>query len=439
MTGNRDHGKNVRRVLRQLTGPIFAPTFIYAIGTGALAPMIVLAALELGFTESLASAVVGVNGLVGVISAPIVGSILISRSEKKAMIFATTMAVLALTGMFVALLWANTGWAQPIYVLGIVVLAISANVWSLARQSYVSLSVPPLFRARAMATFGGMFRLGNLIGPALGSAVVTLWAIGAVFILHISTALIAIGLVLVFALPQPRMLAVSPSHSTAASASAPAANNDPFERPHWMPPPRETIDLPASVTVGISIVALSLARANRNILIPLWGNALGLEPETISLTWAIAAVVDVVMFYPSGALMDRYGRRAVLVPTLGMMGIAFALLPLTSTPVTFVLGACLVGFGNGFGSGIMMTTGADLAPDHNKAKFLGYWNGVSQLGATVGPFLASWLTAHWSLTVAIWVTAAIGVVSSIWTFIAMPWAYARLGMNTRGTRLIERL
>lgn len=436
MARNRDHGKDVRRVLRQLSGPIFAPTFIYAIGTGALAPMIVLAALELGFTESLASAVVGVNGLVGVISAPIVGSILLSRSEKKAMIVATTMAVTALTGMLVALLWAHAWWAQTVYVLGIVVLAISANVWSLARQSYVSQSVPPLFRARAMATFGGMFRLGNLIGPALGSAVVTLWAIGAVFVLHISTALIAIGLVLVFALPKPTMLAVSPSRSETTPVTS--SDNDPFERPDWMPPPRETIDFPASITVGISIVALSLARANRNVLIPLWGNALGLEPETISLTWAIAAVVDVIMFYPSGALMDRYGRRAVLVPTLGMMGAAFALLPLTSTPVTFVLGACLVGFGNGFGSGIMMTTGADLAPDHNKAKFLGYWNGVSQLGATVGPFLASWLTAHWNLSIAIWVTAGIGVVSSLWTFGAMPWAYARLGMNTRGTKLIAR-
>lgn len=434
MSQDREYGRSVRRVLRRLIGPIYAPTFIYAIGTGALAPMIVLAALDLGFSESLASAVVGINGLVGVISAPIVGSILVSKSEKAAMITATVMAVGALSGMLLALLQTGTPWAQAVYVSGIVVLAISANVWSLARQSYVSQSVPPLFRARAMATFGGMFRLGNLVGPAIGSAVVTLWAIGAVFVLHISTALIAVGLILVFALPQPTMLSDASSGKSKESPSDP----DSLQRPAWMPAPRETIDYPASITVGISIVALSLARANRNVLIPLWGNALGLEPETISLTWAIAAIVDVIMFYPSGALMDRYGRRAVLVPTLGMMGVAFAFLPLTSTPVSFVVGACLVGFGNGFGSGIMMTTGADLAPDHNKAQFLGYWNGVSQLGATVGPFLASSLTATWNLSVAIWVTAGIGVFAAAWTVVTMPWAYARLGMNTRGTRLIQR-
>ncbi|MDO5728469.1 MAG: MFS transporter [Actinomycetaceae bacterium] len=433
MGSDREYGRNVRRVLRSLIGPIYAPSFIYAIGTGALAPMLVLAALDLGFSESLSSAVVGVNGLVGVISAPIVGSILVSRSEKAAMIAATAMAIGALSGMLFALVHAGRPWAQAVYVIGIVILAISANVWSLARQSYVSQSVPPLFRARAMATFGGMFRLGNLVGPAIGSAVVTLWAIGAVFVLHISTALIAVGLILVFALPTPTML-----DTTASSASGKATDPAPTERPDWMPPPRESIDYPASVTVGISIVALSLARANRNVLIPLWGNALGMEAETISLTWAIAAIVDVIMFYPSGALMDRYGRRAVLVPTLGVMGLAFAFLPFTSTPVAFVLGACLVGFGNGFGSGIMMTTGADLAPDHNKSKFLGYWNGVSQLGATVGPFLVSSLTAAWSLSVAIWATAGIGVFAALWTLTTMPWAYARLGMNTRGTRLIVR-
>lgn len=434
-------GSAARRVLRRLIGPIYAPSFIYAVGTGALSPMIVLAALALGFTDWHASAVAGVSGLVGVVSSPIVGSVIARHSEKNSMISASLMGSVALAGMFASLWYTGQWWAQAVYVLGLAVLAVAQNVYSLARQSYVAQSVPPVFRPRALSTYGGMIRLGNLTGPALGSAVVGLWTLGAVFILHIGTALVAMLLIILFTLPQPHALASTPSSSFSSEdghadtmGTTPDSQTE-SERPDWMPPPRTTIDVPASVVVGLGISCLSLARANRNVLIPLWGAALGLDAATISLVWAIAAVVDVALFYPSGVLMERYGRLAVLAPTLGLMGLAFIVLPWTYSTLTFVAGACLVSFGAGFGAGILMTTGADLAPDDNKVKFLGYWNAIGNLGSTLGPFLAAWLTAQFSLAMAIRVTGFVAVAAALWLLLAMPWAYARLGMNTRGLAL----
>ncbi len=478
-------GSVARRVLRKLIGPIYAPSYIYAVGTGALAPMIVLAALALGFSQSHASAVAGVSGLVAVVSSPIVGSVIARRSEKNSMITASLIACVALVGMFVALWNAGQVWAKVVYVAGLAVLAVAQNVYSLARQSYVAQSVPPVFRPRALSTYGGMIRLGNLTGPALGSAVVGLWTLGAVFVLHIATALIAMLLIILFTLPQPRTLVPTPGSSkiredgapasgTPSLAAKPLADKDeagnasgasgsdaagleetdptpatpatgatsasapssaPSSRPDWMPAPRSSVDVPASVVVGLGITCLSLVRANRNVLIPLWGAALGLDAATISLVWAVAAVIDVSLFYPSGVVMERYGRLAVLAPTLGLMGLAFVALPFTSSPLTFVVGACLVSLGGGLGAGILMTTGADLAPDDQKVKFLGYWNGVGNLGSMLGPFLAAWLTAQFSLAVAIRVTGVIAVVAAAWVVATLPWAYARLGMNTRGLAL----
>ena len=212
-----------RRVLRKLIGPIYAPSYIYAVGTGALAPMIVLAALALGFSQSHASAVAGVSGLVAVVSSPIVGSAIARRSEKNSMITASLIACVTLVGMFVALWNAGQVWGKVVYVAGLAVLAVAQNVYSLARQSYVAQSVPPVFRPRALSTYGGMIRLGNLTGPALGSAVVGLWTLGAVFVLHIATALIAMLLIILFTLPQPRTLVPTPGSSKIREDGAPAS------------------------------------------------------------------------------------------------------------------------------------------------------------------------------------------------------------------------
>ena len=41
--------------------------------------------------------------------------------------------------------------------------------WMLGRQSYIGSAVPAAQRARASSTFGGMLRIGGVIGPAAGA------------------------------------------------------------------------------------------------------------------------------------------------------------------------------------------------------------------------------------------------------------------------------
>ena len=55
--------------LRPLYLPVYGPTLVYSIGSGALQPVLVLAALSIGFSSASSSAVVGMFGLVGVVAA----------------------------------------------------------------------------------------------------------------------------------------------------------------------------------------------------------------------------------------------------------------------------------------------------------------------------------------------------------------------------------
>ena len=107
----------------------------------------------------------------------------------------------------------------------------------------------------------------------------------------------------------------------------------------------------------------------------------------------MAGAIDALTFYPAGKVMDLHGRRSVAVPCVIVLGVSFVLMPLTHGVLTLTLVAMLMGFGNGIGSGIVMTLGADTSPAIGRLTFLGIWREVSDVGTSVGPLVLSAITA----------------------------------------------
>ena len=114
-----------------------------------------------------------------------------------------------------------------------------------------------------------------------------------------------------------------------------------------------------------------------------------------------------LIFYPAGKIMDVKGRAWIAVPCMGIMAVALVLLPLTHGVGTFMAVAMLLGFGNGIGSGIVLTMGVDYAPVEGRAKFLGLWRLMADAGAMGGPVMLSGMVAVATLGVAIWSMAAV--------------------------------
>ena len=134
------------------------------------------------------------------------------------------------------------------------------------------------------------------------------------------------------------------------------------------------------LTLGVAVLAIGAARAARQVVLPLWAVHIGLSPEVTSLVFGVASAVDMALFYPSGKVMDRHGRLAVAVPSMLVLGAAMAVLPLTGGLVTLTAVAMVMSFGNGIGSGIVMTLGADVAPPDNRRRFLSMWRLMSDTG-----------------------------------------------------------
>lgn len=93
-------------------------------------------------------------------------------------------------------------------------------------------------------------------------------------------------------------------------------------------------------------------------------------------------------------------------------------MPLTHGAVTLALTAMLMGFGNGIGSGVVMTLGADLSPSVGRPTFLGIWRELADAGTGIGPVVLSAVTGFAGLAAGIAVSGAVGfaAAAALWAW-----------------------
>jgi MFS family permease len=243
-------------------------------------------------------------------------------------------------------------------------------------------------------------RIGVFLGPFVGAAAMHFWGLdGAYFV---ALAAIIVAAVIVFRVPD---LELSESHRAAAASVTTVG----ILKQYWR----------LFVTLGVGILLLSAIRQTRQIVIPLWAAHLGLAPSTSSIIYGVAGAIDALTFYPAGKVMDRYGRRWVAVPSTIVLGISFVLMPLTHGATTLALVAMIMGFGNGIGSGIVMTLGADTSPAIGRPTFLGVWRELADAGSGIGPLILSAVTALAGLAIGIEVSAVVGfaAAAALWAWV----------------------
>ena len=376
--------------LRRIALPAFGPSLLFGIGEGAILPVIPLTARDLGASVPVAALVVMLIGIGSMVSNIPASIITMRRGERWAIVAAAVWCAIAM---------ALCGWTDHlgVFLAASFMIGMSQAVFSLARQSYLTEAVPPEFRARALSTLGGVMRIGLFIGPFAAAAAIHWWGLVAAYAVGI-VALVLAGLVAA-RIPDPE-----------DSHALPAAD----ARVVQAPTPWSTVrdHRHVFVTLGIGIMLVSAVRASRQAIIPLWADHLGLEPSVASLIYGLAGGIDMLVFYPAGKVMDLKGRRWVAVPAMVTMATALLLMPLAHGAFTLLLAAALLGFGNGIGSGMVMTLGADHSPRPGRAHFLGVWRLMADIGSSCGPALLSFLAATLSLGAGIAATGLIALAAA---------------------------
>ena len=358
--------------LRAVAVSAYGPTLLGSTGAGAVSPIIAISARELGASVGVAAllvAAVGVGQLLGDLPS---GALAARIGERRALLVA---AVIEAVGMLVAALAGSL----PMLFAGVLVIGLAGSLFGLARQAYLTEAVPVAKRARALSTLGGVHRIGYFIGPFIGAFVVARWGIESAYLVGGVASLCAFVLVLL----APDITAAS--HRVATGRAPRSVASVLLQHRHVL------------LTLGTGAMCVAGARAIREALVPLWAESVGFSPAQTSLVFGVAGALDMALFYPSGWLMDRFGRVAAAVPSMVVLGLGMMLLPLATTLVAVTAAATVLGVGNGLGAGLIMTLGADASPDDGRAQFLGGWRLCADVGRAAGPLTLSALTAMMSL------------------------------------------
>lgn len=368
------------------------PAFIFSTGIGAVLPIVAPFAVQEGASIATAGVIAAMLPLGQILADLPAGALASKIGDRPAMLLAGAVAALGFLGAALS---------PSLVTLGAAILLVGAAnaVFHLARHSYLTETTPPMRRARVLSTLGGVHRIGQFAGPFLGAAVVHSGDMRLVFLLAVVTAAAATVTV---ALARP-----APADPETAQPSSAAAQT---VRPRfWQVLASHRQMLATLGTVGMLVGAI---RGARQQVIPLWGEYIGLDPTTISLIYGLAGGIDMLLFYPAGKVMDRFGRLWLGVPAMILLGAAMALIPLTASTAGLAVIAIVLGFANGLGSGIMMTISSDVAPAQARPQFLGAWRLMTDIGIGSGPLLLSAGAAVGSLALGVWVASAMGPLSA---------------------------
>ncbi|MBC7203347.1 MAG: MFS transporter [Pusillimonas sp.] len=375
--------------LKKISVAAFGPSLLFGIGEGAIYPVIALSARDLGASVALSGIIVALIGM-GSLLNNIPAAILTARfGERRAMVGAAIVAIIAL---IICLLAPN-----PFTLgVGILLVGMTRAVFLLARQTYLTEAVPIDMRARALSTLGGVTRIGMFIGPFAGAGVMHFMGLSGAYI--VATITFVFMALLAFTIPD------LPQHIEHKSTDPDPKISGLRQVAH--------AHFKTYLTLGVGCLLVAAVRSSRQVIIPLWAAHIGIDAATTSVVYGLMGAIDMLLFYPAGKLMDHKGRAAVAIPSMVIMALCIALMPLTASLWTFVLVTMILGFGNGISSGLVMTVGADASPRSGRTQFLGIWRFMGDIGNSGGPLLLSAITAMISLAGGMFAIGGLALISA---------------------------
>jgi len=362
--------------------PFYLPSGLAFLGVGMAIPLLALYARHLGTSDAGAAFIVGLVGFGSLAFNIPAGQLIAIHGLRKVLILSTGIEAMFALGAALS----PSSWFLGIMAIG---MGMMQTTFFVARLSFSAISIPAAHRGTALALIGGENRLGYLLGPIAGGFIAQVFGYRFAFVAYALLMVCTWVAVFLWApkdAKPPRPEAWTPGQSISIVRS----------------------NARVFATAGSAIVILQLMRTARQALIPLVANSLGLSVSRIGMVIGLMFFVEIILVYPAGILMDRWGRKAAGVPCLLFLALGLLLLPFVHSLPMMLVAVIVAGIGNGIGSGINMTLSTDFAPSINPGRFISVWRFIVDLGTMSGPFLVGAITGAFSLSGASLIVAGIG-------------------------------
>jgi MFS family permease len=352
----------------------YLPAMLLALGVGMALPAIPVLARSFDVGFGLASFVVTaflIGGAVGTIPT----GWLIDRFGRRPILISGPLIT-----AIVALLVARSN-SFPELLIYRFLDGWAAQMWLLARLASISHRAGAGQRGRQVSWMYGMDNLGRLTGPLVGGFVAAAWGPRAPFVAY--AALAGVSLI-----PTILLAPDVPSRVVRAAQLAEGASTLTVRQ----------IVLPRLPFFGVAFFS-AVARG------PIFADMLhlyaaftyNLDARGIGILATAASLLGLPISFLAGWLMDRFGRKATMVP--GFIGVTIMMLLLAVTAVLHLslqwyIAAFLAGVAmQSLTGGSIQTIGADVAPPEARGMFLGLWRFTGQVGQTTSPIVFAFLAS----------------------------------------------
>ena len=296
----------------------------------------------------------------------------------------------------------------PTFALAVVFRAAggagSALLFS-ALYSYYLKVVPAERVGRAFGLFYGMFNIGMIAGQPLGGLIAGVT--GSLRMPLYTYAGFCFVAGLLFLLLTERTPAVQ----------------KPAERP-TMESLRDLLRIRPFVTANVAnFAAFWIIGGVWSTLIPLFGhNALGMSELAIGSALSLSIAAEFVVLYPFGAVVDRHGRRMLLIVSTVAYAAIVAVLGMPGTVPMFMLLLVVLGFASGAGATAPAAILHDVTPEESTGTAVGAFRFSGDLGFAFGPAVAGWTVNAFGFTGA-FAFAALPLVATVLLALRTPETY----------------
>jgi MFS family permease len=389
---------------------------INQLGFGSVVPVLPLYARSFGVSQAAIGLSIAVYGLARFLVAVPVGQLSDRLGRRPA---------LALGGLVTAAGNLLCAYAPnyPTFVGARFVAGVGAAFVLTAGQIVLADITTPAARGRAMAIYQGAFLFAVGIGPFPGGLLAERFGLPAPFVAFAIAGSLA-GLVAWLRIPETMAFQ---SRGTAVSLP--------------LPPPFASQLRLLATRIGFllaSLVSFASAFTRTGALfnvIPVLGqDRLRLSPDRIGFALALSSLAGFGLAYPAGVLVDRYGRKTVIVPATLLSSASLLLFLLAPSYSWFLAAAMVWSVAQGVGGAAPAAYAADLAPPQMNAAAMSLYRTLADSGYVIGPIVLGLVTDGFGIETALATGASLLAGVGILFAWRAPETYDRGGATSEGAQ-----
>jgi MFS family permease len=346
-------------------------------------PTIPVLARQFGVSAGGAAQIVTAFALGKFVGTVIAGVLLDRMGTRFALVGGPAVASVAA----LCVMWAP--WFIVILVLALI-MGAADSLWAIAREVAGIDLAHRSQRGRVISSLHGVHTIGAAFSPLVGGWLTESFGFQAAFVGYATATGLSVSLGLIgpnFAVP---------------SSTAPA----PLVTKGWHPAAirwrlRGIKDLyreirpelrPTYCVITFATLVNQSQRVIVQSMLPLYaGYYLRLPPTQVGMLFTISGIIVFVMIIPAGFLMDRVGRKWCTVPSTGIPGLLFLLIPATNSFTELAILVGITGITQGLSLGSLATSTYDVVPAHARGRLQALRRTIAELGSSIAPMIGGYL------------------------------------------------